>query len=120
MSKTKKYQNITKLVLHIFEDKHVDFLFRYSCWPRLTESFPELINKFTYFNKDLRWDNNFQQRQIANMNESPFFMNISNTKMIAKIDSKEVNIETHGQERIHVIVILWIVFDGTNYPNVSA
>ena len=68
----------------------------------------------------MRWDKSFQQRQIANMNETPFFMNISNTKTIAKIDSKEVNIKTHGLERIHLIEILWIVADGTNYPNVSA
>ena len=34
------------------------------------------------------------------MDETPSFMNIPNTKSIAKISSKEVNINTHGQERI--------------------
>ena len=40
-------------------------------------------------------------------------MNIPNTKTIAKIDSKVVNIKTHGQEIIHITVILWIVADGS-------
>ena len=53
------------------------------------------------------------------MNKTPFFMNIPNTKTIVKIDSKEVNIKTHEQERIHVMVILWIVVDDTKLPNVS-
>ena len=44
-------------------------------------------------------------------------MNIPNTKKIAKIDSKEVNIKAHWQERIHVTTILWIVADGPKlYP----
>ena len=40
-------------------------------------------------------------------------MNIPNTKTISEIGPKEVNIKTHGQERIHVKTILWIVADGT-------
>ena len=50
------------------------------------------------------------------MNEIPLFMNIPNTKTIAKIGSKEVHIKPHGQERIHVIVIVWIAVDGNKLP----
>ena len=50
------------------------------------------------------------------MDETPLFMNIPNTKTIAKIGFKEVNIKTHGQERIHVTAILWIVTNGTKLP----
>ena len=54
------------------------------------------------------------------MDETPLFMNIANTKTIAKISSKEVNIKTHWQERIHVAVILWIISDGTKLPTILA
>ena len=40
------------------------------------------------------------------MDETPLFMNMTNTKTIAKIGSKEVNIKTHSQERVHVTAIL--------------
>ena len=49
------------------------------------------------------------------MDKTPLFKNITNTKSIAKIGSKEVDIKTHGQERIYVTVILWIVADGTKF-----
>ena len=45
------------------------------------------------------------------MDETPFLMNIPNTKMISKIVSNEVNIKAHREERINVIAILWIVAD---------
>ena len=50
------------------------------------------------------------------MEEIPLLMYISNTKTIAKIGSKEVNIKTNRQERIHVTEILWIVSDGIKLP----
>ena len=50
------------------------------------------------------------------MDETPLFMNILYTKMISKIGSKEVNIKTHGEERIHETAILWIVADDTKLP----
>ena len=73
---------------------------------KLPESNQELIRKFAKFNEDLRWDNNLELSQIANMDETQLFINIPNTKMIAKISSKEVNIKAHGQERIHVVARL--------------
>ena len=45
-------------------------------------------------------------------------MNITNTKSIAKIDLKEFNIKVHGQERIHLIGILWIVGNGSKLPTI--
>ena len=60
------------------------------------ESYKELIRKFIKFNKHLRWDNNFELIQIANIDETPLFMNIPKTKTISKIYSKEVNIKIHG------------------------
>ena len=57
---------------------------------KLQESYPELIRTFTRFNEDLRWDNNIELNQNANMDETPLFMNISNTKTIAKIGSKKL------------------------------
>ena len=63
---------------------------------KLPQSYPELMRKFTKFNEKLRSNNDFELNQIANMDETPLFMNITNTKTIAKIGSKEVDIKTHG------------------------
>ena len=52
--------------------------------------------------------NNFEQRQIDDMDEFLLLMNIPNTETIAKIGSKEVKIIAHGNARIHVTAILWI------------
>ena len=50
------------------------------------------------------------------MDETPLFKNIPNTKTIAKVCSKEVNIKTHWQEKTQITAILWIVSDGTKLP----
>ena len=84
----------------------------------LPEHYPEAMKKFIKFNENLRKDNDFSLTQIANMDETSLFMNMTSTKTIAKIGSKEVNIKTHGQERVHVTAILWIVADGTKLPPV--
>ena len=49
-SKTKKCKYITKLVLQIFEEKHAEFQFKYSCWTKQLESYPELIRMFIKLN----------------------------------------------------------------------
>ena len=62
--------------------------------------------------------NDLELDQIANMDETPLFLNMARTRTIAKIGSKTVNIKTHGQEKVRVTVILWIVADGTKLPPV--
>ena len=65
---------------------------------RLPDSYPEVMRKFIKYNEKLRDDKEFWFSQIANMDETPLFMNIASTKTIARIGSKEVVIKTHGQE----------------------
>ena len=43
------------------------------------------------------------------MDETPLFVNIPNSKTIARIDSEEVNIKTYVQESTNVTIVLWIV-----------
>ena len=50
------------------------------------------------------------------MDDTPLFMKITIIKTITKIGSKEVNIKIHGQERVHVTVILWIIADEIKPP----
>ena len=50
------------------------------------------------------------------MDETPIFLNMARTKTIAKFSSKIVNIKTHGQEKVRITAILWIVADGTKLP----
>ena len=51
------------------------------------------MRKFTKYNEKLREDKEFWFSQIANMDETPLFMNIASTKTIALIGSKEVAIK---------------------------
>ena len=66
-------------MLHIFEGKHADFSFSNHVDQKLPESYPELIRKATKFNEDLRWVNNFEESQMANINETPLLTYIHNT-----------------------------------------
>ena len=93
-------------MLQIFEEKYTYFPFRHSYWPEVTTILPRINEKVNKFNEKLRSDNDFELNQIANMDETPLFMNITNMKTITKIGSKEVDIKTHGQEKIHVTAIL--------------
>ena len=70
-----------------YEHKLADFRLRHSFWQEITRIYSELIWNSTKL-KNLRWDNNFELSQIANMDETSLFMNIPNTKTIAKISSK--------------------------------
>ena len=53
------------------------------------------------------------------MDETPLLINITNTKTIAKICSKEVDIITHMQKN-NVTAIIWIVAGILNCQNLSA
>ena len=74
------------------------------------------MRKFTKYNEKLREDKKFWFSQIANMDETPLFMNIASTKTIAGIGSKEVVIKIHGQEKVYVTAILCIIVDSTKLP----
>ena len=50
------------------------------------------------------------------MDKTQLFINILNTNTITKIGSKEVDINTHGQERIYVKAMLLIVADAAKLP----
>ena len=71
---------------------------------------------FIKFNENLRKDNDFSLTQVANMDETPLFINMAVIKIIVEIWSKEVNIKTHSRIIVHVTAILWIVADGTKLP----
>ena len=72
--------------------------------------------KFIKLNETYRGQNYLELSQIANMDETPIFLNMTRTKTIAKIGSKTVNIKTHGQEKVRVTAILWNVADGAKLP----
>ena len=54
--------------------------------------FIKLVENYRKCN-DLEFD------QIANMDETPLFLDMVRTRTIAKIGSKTVNIKTHDQEK---------------------
>ena len=56
---------------------------------KLPQSYPELMRKFTKFNEILRSDNDFELNQIANMDETPLFMNILIRRQLLKLVQKK-------------------------------
>ena len=72
--------------------------------------------KFIKLNEAYLEQNYLELFQIENMNETLVFLNIVRTKTFAKIGSKTVSIQTHGQDKVRVTAILWIVTDGTKLP----
>ena len=82
----------------------------------LPENYLEKLIKLIKLNEAYRKQSYLELSQIANMNETPIFLYMARTKTIAKISSKTVNIKTHGQDKVRVTAILWIVVDGTKLP----
>ena len=82
----------------------------------LPENYREKMLKFIKLNETYREKNYLELSQIVNMDETPIFLNMTRTKTIDKIGSKTVNIKTHGQEKVRVTAILWIVADRTKLP----
>ena len=76
----------------------------------------EKMFKFKKLNEAYIKQNYLELSQIANMDETPIFLNVTRTKTIAEIGSKTVNIKTHGQDKVRVTAILWIVADCTKLP----
>ena len=64
--------------------------------------------KIIKFNENSWKDNDFNLTLVANMDETPLFMSNTNTQLSPKYDQKRL-IKTHGQERVHITVILWMV-----------
>ena len=71
-----------------------------------SENYKEKMFEFIKLVENIRKFNDLELDQIANMDETPFILNMTRTKTIAKIGSKIVNIKTHGQEIVRVTVIL--------------
>ena len=71
------------------------------------------IFKFIKLNEAYLEQNYLELFQIANMDEIQIFLNMVRTKTITKIGSKIVNIQTHGQDKVRLTAILWIVAYGT-------
>ena len=71
-----------------------------------SENYKEKMFEFIKLVENYRKCNDLELDQIANMDETPLFLNMARTRTIAKIGSKTVNIKTHGQEKVRVTVIL--------------
>ena len=64
-----------------------------------SENYKEKMFEFIKLIENYRKCNDFELDRIANMDETPLFLNMARTKTIAKIGSKTVNIKTRGQEK---------------------
>ena len=82
----------------------------------LPENYREKNFKIIKLNEAYREQNYLKLSQIANMDETPIFLNMIRTRTITKIGSKTINIKSHGQDSVRVTAILWIVVDKTKLP----
>ena len=117
-TKEKKLECTTKVVYRLLVRNHLTFRIGTHIGQEHSENYKEKMFEFIKLVESYRKCNDLELDQIANMDETPLFLNMARTRAIAKIGSKTVNIKTHGQEKVRVIVILWIVADGTKLPPV--
>ena len=83
---------------------------------KLLEKYLDKILEFVFYNIKLRSKYWFELDAIANMDETPLYLNIPPSTTVQKIGSKRVNIKTQGQENWRVTAILTILASGENLP----
>jgi hypothetical protein len=66
--------------------------------------------------REIRSKNGINSSIIANMDETPVFLNMPLTKTIVKRGSSQVIIKTQNQEKCRISVLLTIVADGSKLP----
>ena len=66
--------------------------------------------------REIRSKNGINSSIIANMDETPVFLNMPLTKTIVKRGSRQVIIKTQNQEKCRISVLLTIVADGSKLP----
>ena len=69
--------------------------------------------------KAIRLKKGINSSIIANMDETPVFLNMPLTKTIVKRGSRQVIIKTLNQEKCRISVLLTIVADGSKLPPLS-
>ena len=111
--KEKKYECTSKWCYRLLVRNHLTFRAGTHVGQEFPENYPEKMFKFIKLNEAYREQNYLELSQIANMGETPIYLNMTRTKTIAKIGSKTVNIKTHSQDKVRVTAILLIVADDT-------
>ena len=83
---------------------------------KLPENYLDKIHEFFSYNIKLRSKYWFELDAIANMDETPMYLNMPPSTTVQKIGSKRVNIKTQGQENWRVTAILIILASGEKLP----
>ena len=84
----------------------------------LPKNYREKMFKFIKLNEIYRGQNYFELSQIANMDETPIFLNIQKLWKLLKSVQK-VNIATRIQNNVREIAIVWIVADNIKLLTMS-
>ena len=84
---------------------------------KLPENYLDKIQEFLSYNIKLRSKYWFELDAIANMDETPLYLNVPPSTTVQKIGSKRVKIKTHGQENWRVTAILTIHASGEKLPS---
>ena len=64
----------------------------------LPENYMNRMQEFVYYSIKFRSKYDFELNAIANMGESPLYINMPPCTTVQKIESMKVNIRTQGQE----------------------
>ena len=104
--KKKSLSALQKWCYRLLVRNHLTFRVGTHIGQEHSENYREKMFEFIKLVENYRKYNDLELDQIANMDETPLFLNMARTRTIAKIGSKTVNIKTHGQEKVRVTVIL--------------
>ena len=67
------------------------------------------MQEFLYYKIKFRCKYDFELNEIANIDETPSYLNMPPCQTVQKIGSKKVNIRTQGQENWRVTAIFIIL-----------
>jgi hypothetical protein len=82
----------------------------------LPENAYQLITQFLQYVIRMRNKKFFELAGIANMDETPLYLNMPPERVVEKIGAKEVIVKTQGQESCRVSVLLTILGSGEKLP----
>ena len=83
---------------------------------KLPENYLNRMQEFLYYNIKFRSKYDFELNAIANMDETPLYLNMSPCTTVQKIVFKKVNIRTQGQENLRVTSILTVLASRQKLP----
>ena len=98
-----------KMLISFYEKTFSYFQKKYSHFSKTSRKLFRQNSRIFCYNIKLRINYNFELNSIANIDETPLFLNMPPSTTLPKIESKRVNINAQRQENFGATAILIIL-----------